>query len=142
MNSSSDPNKHDFNANRNCTDKCCCFIFLLFTILSMLIAWVALLTGDPSILATPHDMNHHPCGIHENAGYPYIYFPTPKSISTNVCVDRCPNKDTKSINCLNNDICKSGSLAQNVTGGIMIYETLPGDNFLVTPLNFQQSIIS
>lgn len=73
-------------------------------------------------------MNHQPCGIHDNTGYPYIYFPSPKVISKNVCVATCPEKDTKSLKCLKNDICKDGTLTQNVTEGIIIYQSIPGNS--------------
>lgn len=44
--------------DRSCTDTACCCLFVLFIGVTLLISWVGLLTGDPSILAQPYDMNH------------------------------------------------------------------------------------
>lgn len=80
-------------------------------------------------------MNHQPCGIHDNTKYPFIYFPTPKSLAKNVCIETCPDKDTTTLNCLKNDLCKDGTLQQDVSGGIIIYQTIPFAGKVCIPLN-------
>lgn len=80
-------------------------------------------------------MNHHPCGVDENAGYPYIYFPTPKTLRKNVCVNACPDKNSKSVSCLKNSICPSGQLQTDSTKGFVIYQTVTVADKICIPLN-------
>ena len=43
------------NPNRNCTDICCCLIFMAFIIATILIAIIGAIKGNPKLLATPFD---------------------------------------------------------------------------------------
>lgn len=79
------------------------------------------MAGNPSILSQPYDMNNQPCGSSDHADYPYIYFPTPKTIKKNVCVASCPTKNGESVKCLKNSLCKTGTLSTNTAENIVLY---------------------
>lgn len=69
------------------------------------IAIYAWKNGDPSKLATPYDPNHRPCGVGDQANYPYIYFVTPdvSYLYRTTCVSECPSSSSDTLKCLVND---------------------------------------
>ncbi|KAL4450362.1 hypothetical protein ABPG74_009068 [Tetrahymena malaccensis] len=121
--------------DRGCTDLSCCFIFTLFIVLTGVIAFLGMSTGNPAILAQPFDMDSQPCGVQENADYPLIYFPSPKSLKKNVCVKSCPNTNSTSVDCLKNTICPDGTLSQDVQKSQLIYDSIPVANRVCIPIN-------
>ncbi|CAF2332821.1 unnamed protein product [Rotaria sp. Silwood2] len=103
--------KQGLQRKRFCTDIPCCFIFLIFIILFIILSIFAFKEGDPEQLIHPTDSQGNLCGTGNFLDRPYLYFfdwtqcikafNIPTNIlkgrssicsTTQVCVQQCPNK--------------------------------------------------
>lgn len=90
-------------AKRHCTDCVCCVVFLLFLVTWLGAGLFGYVKGDPAVLLYPFDSAGRQCGRpdSETADFPYLYwpFPMPHSIDRRVCVKRCPETYTATVDC-------------------------------------------
>ncbi|CAF0775776.1 unnamed protein product [Rotaria sp. Silwood1] len=119
--------KQGLQRKRFCTDIPCCFIFLIFIILFIILSFFAFKEGNPEQLIHPTDSQGNLCGTGNFFDRPYLYFfdwtqcikafNIPVNMlqgrpficpTTQVCVQQCPNKTTyyKFPNYYENRICK------------------------------------
>jgi hypothetical protein len=104
---------------RQCTDKLCCLLFVVFVVGFVGILSYGLANGDPDKLAISWDSDSRGCGYTaETADYPFLYWPrapTPELIENigngdltevyqflqdGTCVKTCPVADGKPIECM------------------------------------------
>ncbi len=79
---------------RSCTDSLCCFIYVAFSIVCIMIFCYSLNAGDPRRLAQGYDPDHRACGIDKDVkDYPLIYFTSfeKSTLYKTVCVKSCPS---------------------------------------------------
>ena len=96
--------------DRSCTDVICCLVFMVFIVATIGLSFIALTTGDPSIIMTPYDSSGNECGKKSQGvdkrdftDYKYKLFTDmkpqpggfnggklPTSFFNAVCVKECP----------------------------------------------------
>ncbi|CAF1085517.1 unnamed protein product [Adineta ricciae] len=106
-----EPPKQGLERRRSCTDIPCCFIFLIFILLFVVLSIFAFQEGDPKQLLHPTDSQGNLCGSGKFPDRPYVYFfdwtKCIKSLNfasnmlkgrpfvcptTQVCVQQCPSQ--------------------------------------------------
>ena len=87
-------------SDRDCTDKLCCAVFLIYWGGMCFLIWFAVTFGDIERLVRPRDMNANSCGLETgtvgSADYVdlrrwrQLYLPDPSDETKQICVDGCP----------------------------------------------------
>lgn len=105
--------------DRECTDKLCCLLFVVFVVGFVGILSFGLANGDPNKLGIAWDNDGRGCGYSpETVDYPYLYWPQAPSASLiedvsegqldevyaflqqGTCVKTCPAADNQPIECV------------------------------------------
>ena len=79
------------NRYRRVTDKFCCFVFLLYMLLMVIIGIWALTRSKHSNLHKVYDSSGNVCGRGDTSAYPYLYMQNFRPPYRSVCVKSCPH---------------------------------------------------
>lgn len=55
-------NNGTMKEERNCTDPCCCIVFIAFIVAMVALSVYAIANGDPERILTPFDSDGNACG--------------------------------------------------------------------------------
>eukprot|EP01045_Picozoa_sp_COSAG04_P035487 COSAG04_NODE_8214_length_1006_cov_1.119074_1_plen_275_part_01 len=82
------------DSDRDCTDKLCCAVFLIYWGGMCFLIWFAVTFGDIERLVRPRDMNANSCGLETGTvdlrNYRQLYLPDTSDETKQICVDGCP----------------------------------------------------
>jgi len=97
---------------RGCTDVLCALMFISVLVGMVFVAIYGFSNGDPAAIVAPYDQFGNPCGLGDQAGFPYLYFRIDQSKNIQadhtICVQSCPVDESDTLNCAP-DFKQSGS---------------------------------